>query len=43
MLSVVLILLLDFETGRVTRFDIEKEAEEEGHIPWWKRVINAII
>jgi lysine-specific permease len=35
--------LIDFETGRVTRFDIEKEAEEEGELPLWKRIINVII
>jgi amino acid permease len=33
---------VDFETGRVTRFDIEKDAEVEEHVPRWKRFFNFI-
>ncbi|CAO3694734.1 unnamed protein product [Rhizopus microsporus] len=33
---------VDFETGRVTRFDIEKDAEVDEHIPRWRRFFNFI-
>ncbi|KAF7732589.1 hypothetical protein EC973_003336 [Apophysomyces ossiformis] len=33
---------VDFETGRVTKFDIEKDAEEEENFTLWKRIINVI-
>lgn len=34
---------VDFETGRVTRFDIEKDNELDEHLPRWKRVLNLVI
>ncbi|CEP15481.1 hypothetical protein [Parasitella parasitica] len=34
---------VDFETGRVTRFDIEKDNEVDSEVPRWKRVIAWII
>ncbi|KAI8979292.1 amino acid permease/ SLC12A domain-containing protein [Mycotypha africana] len=34
---------VDFETGRVTRLDIEKDNEEDKHIPRWKKVLAWII
>jgi lysine-specific permease len=33
---------VDFETGRVTRFDIEKDEEMDGRRTFWKRVLNII-
>ncbi|KAG0950086.1 hypothetical protein G6F57_004007 [Rhizopus arrhizus] len=33
---------VDFETGRVTRFDIEKDEEMDGRGTFWKRVLNII-
>ncbi|KAI9271289.1 amino acid permease-domain-containing protein [Sporodiniella umbellata] len=34
---------VDFETGRVTRFDIEKDNELEEHIPRWKRILHFVL
>ncbi|KAG1105780.1 hypothetical protein G6F42_016924 [Rhizopus arrhizus] len=34
---------VDFETGRVTRFDIEKDNEVDAEIPRWKRIVAWII
>ncbi|KAL0144118.1 gamma-aminobutyrate permease [Mucor lusitanicus] len=34
---------VDFETGRVTRFDIEKDNEVDADIPRWKRIVAWII
>lgn len=34
---------IDFETGRVTRFDIEKDNEVDADIPRWKRIVAWII
>ncbi|KAI7906616.1 amino acid permease/ SLC12A domain-containing protein [Cokeromyces recurvatus] len=34
---------VDFETGRVTRYDIEKDNEQDKTIPRWKRIIAWII
>jgi len=34
---------IDFETGRVTRFDIEKDNEVDAEIPRWKRIVAWII
>ncbi|KAG2190216.1 hypothetical protein INT46_004202 [Mucor plumbeus] len=34
---------VDFETGRVTRFDIEKDDEVDAEIPRWKRIVAWII
>ncbi|OBZ90070.1 Lysine-specific permease [Choanephora cucurbitarum] len=34
---------VDFETGRVTRFDIEKDNEVDEQVPTWKRILGWII
>lgn len=35
-------LMIDFERGHVTRFEIEQEAAEEKNRPWYKKVIEAV-
>ncbi|KAI8877554.1 hypothetical protein K501DRAFT_260167 [Backusella circina FSU 941] len=34
---------VDFDTGRVTRFDIEKDAEAEADRPMWKKAISWLV
>lgn len=32
----------DFDTGRVTRLEIEAEDEDEKNQPWYRKVLNII-
>lgn len=36
---VVPLLEVDFETGRVTRYDVEKDNEEDRRGPWYKKAL----
>ncbi|KAI8330863.1 amino acid permease/ SLC12A domain-containing protein [Chlamydoabsidia padenii] len=40
--KVVPLLECDFDTGRVTRLEIDTEEEEEKNQPWYRRVLNII-
>lgn len=42
--KVVPLLEVDFETGRVTRYDVEKDNEEdvESNGPWYKKLLSFI-
>lgn len=40
--KVVPLLEVDFETGRVTRYDVEKDNEEDPTGPWYKRALALI-
>ncbi|KAI8146777.1 amino acid permease/ SLC12A domain-containing protein [Fennellomyces sp. T-0311] len=33
---------VDFDTGRVTRMDMERDEAEEGKVPWYKKIFNFI-
>jgi lysine-specific permease len=39
----IIVSFQDFDTGRVTRFDIEKDAEAEADRPMWKKVISWLV
>lgn len=40
--KVVPLLDCDFDTGRVTRMEIEEEDEEEKNKPWYSRILNFV-
>ncbi|KAI8890794.1 hypothetical protein K501DRAFT_167815 [Backusella circina FSU 941] len=41
--KVVPLVDVDFETGRVTRLDVEKDKEEDEILPWYRKVLAWII
>lgn len=40
--KIVPLLECDFDTGRVTRMEIEEEEEEEKNKPWYSRILNFV-
>jgi hypothetical protein len=38
--SILILFQKDFDTGRVTQEDIQKEAEEDDAAPRWKKILH---
>jgi lysine-specific permease len=41
--KVVPMLEVDFETGRVTHLDVEKDKEEDENLPLWRKALAWIL
>lgn len=41
--KVVPLLDVDFETGRVTRLDVEKDKEEDEVLPWYRKALAWVV
>ena len=41
--KVVPLVDVDFETGRVTRLDVEKDKEEDEVLPWYRKALALVV